>query len=1250
MESSYLGEQYDKNDSFFKTKTSLQSNGTIRSNKDKESGNISEITAEVNVTKMNGASDGEELGRQLPVTMTASSDKAGKLLSPPLLPSPGGHTLQRLEPEGSDAPTESGPGVKGEFNRAQHETVEHYAESHRPEDAPSKQSTRVSLVATLRETPPPTENTRMSDGSEQNTGSPTRPSSDSTKVEQESRANMSHLTSKQRPPSRTSYNLLDSQSEEQGPEGDAQSAVQVEISSPKPMGESQESVQHIENSKIDSPDALIVPENRTRTSPEGLDHSSDEKGSGGKYKSADDELNPYFTGRLPTLLLREQTIQPANEKFSHGRANQDSTRELNTAKEKSQETRREQTSADKDDKDALTYSPTNKQDTHTPKTETRNAKTEHDTKNVTDATPSSNSSAIPMSSREVQDILNEIKSDSHKYALVKEKPLTPRNNKEKEGTGLSVIHSVAEENGVNLDAEENRRGQYEGSRMTLSDIDAVTSKVVGTTHVKDRQSYFDNLPQVKNIDSYVAANKLPRENSEVRVETTNERSKETHDVNQYERNTTENTEGRTSTKTPDSHGSTAGGSDYRKDMLPQIEKSTQLAEVDEKPPLRDSEEVALRDIIASAKRAIDQGHESEEETDDTLTELATTDASRISVHGSHVSQVERASRGGRQERRESEVSTTVDEGALICSNCMRADSNVHSSGFCGVCKKYLCSTCITVHTMDSKTSHHEILACYCKNELGINKYVKATAYCSDCVAFLCSKCSLDHVGKRIYKRHRVIQSSFVMKPHNKKTSSMQFLNNIQDHFEHELAKRTSRSDKSRKEKQRKSMIEKQRSNPYKVAYSNVLPSLYPGPNKALGASYANNPNWPQTSIPSLPYLVQPGPLRQRLLDNPYITQHRPLGYAGGKEINDTLQDVKLKQMKSRYGVREIAQVFKLHGGSRPISRLSMTPAGTMKSFTTHGRTEGGVTVNIYPEPTLMHAEYLNEKNLSIPFPSGEKPVEISAMVILMNGHLVVFDKNNNNIKIYNKTFRCKAALQFHNRIVDIAASNLCPTDIYTATPRHMYEISSIKGLELTKKFNVGVRRIEGLACWKYGLVVISKQTEITWELRLFDYRGNVKSKLEVLNPFTSDIAANKLYHVTTSRGGKYLSISDAKNGCVITIDLLGRKIAAETNLKQSSNDATLEELQEETDASSNTADNKNVDVTPTYLTSDSNDNVYVSCDGRVLQVSRRGDLVGTVIDVPGEGRSNGSIVFNRSKKRLYVQTGTDSIIVYKIHA
>ncbi|KAH3701863.1 hypothetical protein DPMN_076859 [Dreissena polymorpha] len=930
-----------------------------------------------------------------------------------------------------------------------------------------------------------------------------------------------------------------------------------------------------------------------RTPPEGLDKHSEDQ-----YPNEPENL--YFTGRLPTLLPREpseeKTGEIARESFKSG---------ANVPMEKSDHLVKE---------------------------------------------PHPETSPVASYNR-IHGLRDEItaKPDKVPFTLTKEKPLTPNTPFQRERSDFTAIQAVAEENEIELAKEANSN-----VNMNVGDIQAVTSKVVGTTYSKDYQAHFENMAHFKNIDTYVEANDLKDKPVERIKEKYEKKTKNESDTKENKDNkaqlprTPKSSENHREDKHISSEKRTLTDIPIDKSTIEKIEQLPKVERVSTEDGQKfvnssENDEQALKDIIASAKKVYDQNVNAPsmevEITQDsvdlsgTITEMPTGDTSGMSVKGGLVVQIDRKSRYGPDFM----GSDVLKQSSLICSSCLQPDSNVHSSGFCKVCQKYLCNTCITLHTMDNTTSTHEILACYCKNELAVNKHVKATAYCMDCTHFLCSKCALDHVGKRIFKRHRIIQSLFYTKFFDRKSvSSRQFLGGATA-VDIEGSQISSVS----KRKKLKQIVHHDENNPYRVALKTILPTLYPGPKKNLAVTYVTNPKWPRSSVASLPYLVQPKPIGERMLESPYLEQHQPMGYAGKKQILDTLhENRKLKTLRTRYGVKEDAKTYSLkgHPTARAIQRLNdVEITRIIKSRSSYRRTSADVQIvtTAKIETELKALELVKEQCLAIPFPSGEKNVIIQKIITLLNGKLLVLDKNNNNIKLYGRMFRCKAALQFHNRIVDITASNLCPTDLYAATPRHIYEISGNKGLSLTKKYNVDMRRIEGLVCWKYGLAIISKFTDVTWELRLMDYRGNLKFKLEVLNPFTSEIANNSLYHVCATRNGKYLSISDTKNGCVITVDLVGLKVAHESNMPADKPETEDDVLK--------------IPATPKSLTSDDHDNVFVSCGSSVVQINRRGDVIGANLASPPTGKVFGSVAFSKmkGKDRLYVQVSDDTINVYR---
>jgi hypothetical protein len=455
-----------------------------------------------------------------------------------------------------------------------------------------------------------------------------------------------------------------------------------------------------------------------------------------------------------------------------------------------------------------------------------------------------------------------------------------------------------------------------------------------------------------------------------------------------------------------------------------------------------------------------------------------------------------------------------------------------------------------------------------------------------------------------------------------------FLDTIQDKVDLNASEASLDTKKDRKKK-RKLLSDLDNSNPYSSPFKHVPESLYPGPNKRVTSSYTKHPKWAHSSIPNLPYLVQPKPIPDRVFHA--AGHHRPVMiYTKPKPGFDAMA-AKFKSLKAKYKVKDSPKTARRREHAlftaRPITSREGYSVHDMDSVKSHISGGRSIKPRIVQKTTAgkKEVEFINEHCLSIPFPRGEKRTDILAMSILMDGRLAILDKNNNNVKLFSKSFHCIAALQFQNRLIDICASNLCPTDVYTATPKNIYEVSALKGMDISRNIKVEIKRIEGMVIWKYGVAVISKKTNITWELRLLDYRGNLKSKLEVFNPFTLDIASSTLHHMTSSRGGKFISISDTKNSCIITVDVTTRVVMHETMLE----------------------DGKH----PTYLASDGEGghNIYVSCDNKVYQISKKGKVLGVLIDKAKENGEIGSIIFNKLNNRMYIKTGKDMISEYQVY-
>lgn len=946
--------------------------------------------------------------------------------------------------------------------------------------------------------------------------------------------------------------------------------------------------------------------------------------------------NLYFTGRLPSLLSKN-----------------DSSHSLSVSADRSGETA--QAIAEDEEVSHLKERANARVKESGYLQSTISNDNDAEMKNVSNArkllTPSSN----------INDIIREMKKpEAEIYQLSRETPLTPRStlNRSKSANAsyrsiktnaLDPITTVQTVNEPVINKEE--KGKGESVNMTVKDISMVTSKVLGSTHAEDSRSRFDDLPHMKHITQYVQEN-LNRKETPNKDKETNEMSANLSSVH----NDKEDFDITQSSKVKDDKDKTIANQPIRGHKSSQQHskikffeskdefdsrmknsdpsKSQSVQETSQKPEekqvQRSSSENDLKAIIASAKMAISNGTE----TSDSQLGFETTNTSELTLQGDNMSIKRRKilSRSFASQKGVWSTPNSVEQkdapAALICSNCLQVDSNVHKAGYCIDCQQYLCGTCITIHTVDSETRLHDIVPSYCKNELAINKYMPATGYCVDCSMFLCMKCTVQHTGFRVNRHHRIIQSSFVSKPTDIKGGSNEFLDRVQNKLDLNDSRASSKGNKEQKRK-RKLLVDLDNSNPYNVPYTHVPESLYPGRKTKLAPSYTKNPKWAHSSIPNLPYLVQPKPIPDRVFHAAGHTRPRMI-YTRPKAGVDAMA-LKLKTLKSTYKIKDEIKTHRRREQATFTARpakarddFSLPDIQSVKSHTS-GRKSIKHTVDHDTSSVKKETEFINDYCLSIPFPRGEKRADIVAMTVLLNGKLVTLDRSNNNIKLYNKVFHCISGLQFQNRLVDICASNICQTDVYAATTKHIYEISVEKGMELARKIKVEIKRIEGIVCWKYGLAIIAKKTNITWELRLLDYRGNLKSKLEIFNPFTLDIGSRPLQHMTSSRGGKFISLSDTKNSCIITVDVTTRVVLHETLLEEGK--------------------------CPTYITSDGegSHNLYVACDNKVFQISKKGKIIGVLIDKAKENGEVGCIVYNKLNNRLYVKTGKDIISVYQIY-
>lgn len=944
--------------------------------------------------------------------------------------------------------------------------------------------------------------------------------------------------------------------------------------------------------------------------------------------------NLYFTGRLPSLLSRQNSL--------HSVCNQEHQAE----RESSIDEERDYTTANH-----ISSSRLDQTDRSVKKNETSILQATGPGQEYNEADVKPQEIRIPTASRKIRELINEMNLPSDNiYQLSREIPLAPRstirrsnsttlNSSEKTGV-LDAIGEVRRENDPRKERSKSSNGG--SANMTVQDINIVTSKVISTTHSKDYQSKFDDLPHMKNISDYVQDNLNVQRKTSSRDESTSSNNQEASIKNEGDTlqrtpktadhirtQDRDETQGKEHASLPVTALSSEQSINQKEPI--RLESHERQVDTDESLPPTDKQvrrstsENDLKAIIASAKMVIDN----DTDTTKSYRELEITDdTSGLTIQCSNISLAQRrpSSKGGAARKVTNVQHDSLDTvSSLICSNCLQSNTDIHSAGYCTTCQKYLCGTCVTVHTVEKDTITHEIVPSYCKNELTVNKYVQATGYCVDCAIFLCMKCVLQHTGFRSNRHHRIIQSSYVSKPKDRKFETKEFLDEVQS----KISKVSSKGSSKEQQRKRKLLHDLDTSNPYRFPFSNVPASLYPGPHKTLAASYTESPKWVHSSIPNLPYLVQPKPIPDRVFHQ--AGHHRPsMIYTHPKREFDTMA-AKLKMLKSRYKVKEEKNMSRRKEQSvftvRPKGRdnFSLPDIQSVNSKTSGGRSLKQIKEQTTKYLQRKEVEFLSDHNMSIPFPRGEKRTDILAMTILLNGKLAVIDRMNNNIKLFSKAFNCTAALQFHNRLVDICASNLCPTDIYAATPKHIYELSVEKGIELRKKIKVEIKRIEGLVNWKYGLAVVSKKTNITWELRLLDYRGNLKSKLEVFNPFTLDIESSTLHHMTSSKDGKCISLSDTKNSCIITVDVISRVVLHETMLDGGKS--------------------------PTYLASDGegNHNIFVSCDNKIFQIAKNSMVLGALIDKTKEKEYIGCIVYNKSNGRIYAQTGKDTISVYQTY-
>ena len=894
-----------------------------------------------------------------------------------------------------------------------------------------------------------------------------------------------------------------------------------------------------------------------------------------RKRDVDAISNPYFTGSLPTLDEKEKNkdnVEPNYENIEIG------NRFVNNIKQNGANT-----SSDDSSKETDVFMET-------------------DNKSTT----------------RIIEMIREINAPAQKFQMTKERPLTPKTPSEKRLTkqinrniianGASLVDSTSTEKQNEVSVDNRDYLDCENSKMKIGDIDYLTSSMMNKYAKEEASSYakFDSFPHIQEISEYNKVNRLSEVNSAQELDefrSTKLPDSQPHSI--VQRSDNSETQTQLSTTVVDDHNKETGFINVNKTME-QNKQSTS-----------DND---LKAIVASAKlvygqkttpsssllppltreATIESDPNSQMNKPDTNESFSTCRTTRVSDDSSHV---------------------------LICSNCLHQNSNIGSAGFCRECQQYLCGNCISLHKTSRQTRRHEIMIAYCVNELQAKKYVKATGYCVDCQHFLCMKCVIQHTGYRANRFHRIIQSSFLSKPNKKRSRNPreEIHPSFPDINKNKAVER-SEPDETKSKTKEKILEDLDSNNRYRLPNIHVSESLYPGPDKKLGVSYADKPKWPKASVPKLPYLVQPKSLQERAFQTPYVFNQKSAFPTHPKTAFDP-KKVKIRTLQARYAPGEISKRThrKKEEGVFTAKREKVYDAVSLpdiqsKPVLVPTKKEQN---QVSRQSGLRKARFLKEYCVSVPFPSGERQADILAMTCLPNGQVLIADKQNNNVKLYTKHFKFKAMVQFNNRLSDICSSNLCPVDLYVATQKHVVEITTRrKGLEVQKKIKVDIKRIEGLTCWKYGLAVIYKKTNLTWEVRLMDYRGNSKSKLEIVNPFTQEIDSTPFCYVTTIKGGKRIILSDTKNACMICTDVTSRCVVYETTLPDES--------------------------PPSYVTSDDQHNVYVSCIDKIQQLSKEGNNLGAVLTKPDHVKSFGCIVFDQTHNLLYVQTARDSVSVYQM--
>ena len=280
------------------------------------------------------------------------------------------------------------------------------------------------------------------------------------------------------------------------------------------------------------------------------------------------------------------------------------------------------------------------------------------------------------------------------------------------------------------------------------------------------------------------------------------------------------------------------------------------------------------------------------------------------------------------------------------------------------------------------------------------------------------------------------------------------------------------------------------------------------------------------------------------------------------------------------------------------------------------------------ENKLKMAKLVGEYDIRYP---GEKnKCWVWASVVLPNGDLVISDNENNNIKLFDSSSRCKSVLRSESYPVDLCLSNIHDTEIYATVSGGVHHIGANAKLKIIRTLPVeGFSN--GITCWKHGIAITVSSNKLTnevfklldFQLHLLDYNGKILKKIHY-NTFDM-FHLNDPWYLETIAHGQQVVISDWGTNCITCIDV-------DKGIKFVFKDPELNG--------------------PRGMCTDEYDNIYIVgwLSENVVQISPDGEKQGAILSKSDGLYGPAAIAYDRKNKCVMLQDNkyTDTIQIYRL--